>query len=137
MSEQIGQPDESFDLDLAAASIVGDSHDVAVLVKVLAGHLKEAFGDRLQVERKGGLLRKSEEVRALEVPVGKDQFRAELRGTGLVCTISRSSGGIRIRSEEVGVDEWVRRLLEALQEEAQCSQKARQALESIVIGGQP
>jgi hypothetical protein len=56
-------------------------------------------------------------------------------GPTLRCTIGHSSGGIRIRSEKVGVDEWLNRLLTVLKAEAANSQAVRQALESMVIGG--
>lgn len=128
---------EGFDLDLAAATLLHDTRDVHMLLKALVSQLAGALGDRLKVERKGGLLRKSDEVRSLEANVGKEQFRAELHGAGATCTIGHSSGGIRIRSEEVGMDEWLGRLLKALQSEAAHSETARQALENIVIGGQP
>jgi hypothetical protein len=127
----------SFDLDLAAASLLADDRDIQTLLKVLASQLSSAFGERLKVERKGGLLRKSEEIRALEAALGNDLFRAEIQGGTLVCSVGRTSGGIRIRSETVGVDEWLRRLLGAVQAEAANNQAARMALENIVIGGPP
>lgn len=126
---------DAFDLDLAAATLVNDNRDVHMLLKALAGQLAGALGERLKVERKGGLLHKSDEVRSLDATVGKEQFHAELHGGGVSCSIGHSSGGIRIRSEEVQMEEWLRRLLAALQAEAAYSQTARQALEDIVIGG--
>ena len=67
--------------------------------------------------------------------MGDDQFDAEVDGGTLRCTIGHSSGGIRIRSEKVDMDEWLRRLLTELQAEAANSQAARLALENMVIGG--
>ena len=72
----------------------------------------------------------------MQLAFGKgDQFDAEVDGTALRCTIGHSSGGIRIRSEKVSVDEWLARLLAALKAEAATSQAVRLALESMVIGG--
>lgn len=126
---------DAYDLELAAASMLADGKDVHVLLKVLAGQLAGALGDRLRVDRKGGLLRKSSDITALEASIGSEQFRAAVSGPGVTCTIGHSSGGIRIRSDTVSMDEWLRRLLEALKVEASHSQTARLALESIVIGG--
>jgi len=126
---------DAFDLDLAAATILRDNQDIHALLKALAGQLGGALGAQLVVERKGGLLRKSDQIKALEAAVGSEQFRAELAGAGVVCTIGHSSGGIRIRSERVPMDEWLRRLLSALKAEAEHNQSARQALENMVIGG--
>ena len=127
--------DDSFDLELAAASLRADGSDVGILVKVLADQLGDALGSRLVVQRAGGRLRKSDKVRSIRITMGGDQFDAEVDGAALQCTIGHSSGGIRIRSEKVGVDEWLARLLAALQAEAANSQAVRLALESMVIGG--
>ena len=128
--------DDSADLELAAASLRADNTDVRILVKVLADQLADALGPRMTVERAGGRFRKSEEVRALRIALDEDQFEADVNGDALACTIGHSSGGIRIRSQKVDVDEWITRLLAALKAEAAHSQSVRFALEAIVIGGQ-
>ena len=128
------QPDESFDLEMAAASLRADGSDVYILVKVLADQLTDALGPRLKVERTGRF-RKSDEIKALRITMGDEQFDAEVDGTALRCTIGRTSGGIRIRSEKVDVDTWLNRLLTALKAEAANSQAVRLALENMVIGG--
>ena len=127
--------DESFDLELAAASLRADGSDVGILVKVLADQLGDALGPRLEVQRAGGRFRKSDKVRSIRITMDGDQFDAEVDGPTLRCTIGHSSGGIRIRSEKVDVDEWLNRLLTVLKAEAANSQAVRQALESMVIGG--
>ena len=127
--------DDSFDLELAAASLRADGSDVRILVKVLADQLADALGSRLEVQRTGGRFRKSEQIRSIRITMDGDQFDAEVDGTSLRCTIGHSSGGIRIRSEKVTMDEWLARLLVVLKAEAAHSQAVRQALETMVIGG--
>jgi hypothetical protein len=127
--------DESFDLEMAAASLRADGSDVGILVKVLADQLGDALGSRLEVQRAGSRFRKSDKVRSIRITLDGDQFDAEVDGPTLRCTIGHSSGGIRIRSEKVDVDEWLTRLLTVLKAEAANSQAVRQALESMVIGG--
>lgn len=129
--------DPGLDLDLLASSLQADGGDVRILLRVLVGRLAGALGDRMRVERKSGRLRRSEEIRRVTVGLGDDQLVAELVDDRLECTVARSSGGIRIRSTRVSTDEWIRRLLGALREEAATSQATRQALESIVIGEEP
>jgi hypothetical protein len=126
---------DAFDLDLATASLLSEGQDVHLLLGVLAKQLAGALGDRLVIERKGGILRRSDEIKALQVTLAKEEFHAELHGGGVTCTIGHASGGIRIRSEQVEMNEWLRRLLANLQTEAASSQSARLALENIVIGG--
>lgn len=127
--------DAAYDLDLATASLVADGTDVGILLKVLATQLQEGFGDRVTVNREGGLFHKSDNVKGIEVDLGADVFTAEVTKGRVTCTVAHSSGGIRIRSEQVEMDAWVKRLLTALQAEAAHNQTARQALENIIIGG--
>jgi hypothetical protein len=129
--------DPGLDLDLLTSSLQADGGDVRILLRVLVGRLAGALGERMRVERKSGRLRRSEEIRRVAVELGDDQLVAEVVGDRLECTVARSSGGIRIRSTRVSTDEWIRRLLAALREEAATSQATRQALESIVIGEEP
>jgi hypothetical protein len=127
--------DEAFDMGLATTSLLGDNKDVRILLKVLVTQLAEPLGDRLQVERQGGLLRKSDEIKSVRASIGGEDFQAVVKGGAVASTIGHSSGGITIRNETVGMDVWLRRLLNALQVEAAHSQTARLALENIVIGG--
>jgi hypothetical protein len=136
----VGDPAPSdggtFDLDLLASSLHADDRDVRLLLRVLVGRLSGALGSRLEVERPGRF-RKSEEIQRVSIQLGDEQLEAVVDHGTLVCTIAKSSGGIRIRSSRVPVHEWIRRLLAILREEAATSEQTRQALESIVIGEAP
>lgn len=127
--------DDSYDLNLAAASLRSNSSDVQILVKGLYEELAGSLGERLRVERAGGRLHKSDAIASMQIILGANQFEANVDGAALRCAIGHVSGGIRIRSESVDVEEWLVRLLEALKVEAGHSDAARQALENIVIGG--
>jgi hypothetical protein len=125
---------DSFDLELAAASLRAEGSDVRILVKALVDQLSDALGPRLTVER-AGRFRKSEEVKSLHIALEDETYDATVDGNILRCTIGRSSGGIRIRTEKVDMDTWLNRLLTVLQAEAANSQAVRLALEKMVIGG--
>lgn len=129
--------DAGFDLDLAAATLRANLSDVHIMLKVLAAQLADTLGDRLVVERGGSRFKrsKSDEIRGVKITMGGDDYQADVDGSTLRCTIGHSSGGIRIRSEQVDMDTWIARLLRALQTEAAHSETARQALQNIVIGG--
>ena len=128
-------PEEFFDLDAAAATLLANASDTRIMLRVLVGQLSDVLGPRLVVERSGGRFSRSREISSVEVSVGDDVLRADVGGASVQCTIARVSGGIRIRREQVDMGNWLTRLLQALRDEAAHSEAARQALESIVIGG--
>jgi hypothetical protein len=127
--------DDSYDLALAAASLRSNSPDVRVLLKALCQQLTGTLGERLRIQRARGRLRKSDAITSVQISMPNDQFDAIIDGSVLRCSVGHLSGGIRIRSETVDMDEWIIRLLRALQAEAAHSEAARQALENIVLGG--
>jgi len=132
--EVTGPSDDGFNLDLAVSALASNSTDVRIMMKVLVNGLASTLGGRLVVERRGGLLRKSEEIRTVQVTLGEDVLRAEIDGASVRCTVGHSSGGIRIRSDQVDMGTWLKRLLGALQAEAKQSESTRLALEKIMIG---
>jgi hypothetical protein len=127
--------DDSDDLRMAAASLRSNSSDVHILLKALCDELSETLGERLHIERAGGRFHKSDAISSVTISIAGSQFEAVVDGAALQCHVGHVSGGIRIRSETVDIDQWILRLLEALKDEAAHSDSARQALENIVIGG--
>jgi hypothetical protein len=126
---------DPYDMELATAALLADSHDIQVMLRTLVHQLTAAFGERVKVDRKGGLLRRSEDVRRIEVALDPDVYVIDAdRGT-VACSVAHSSGGIRIRSETLALEAWLRRLLAGLQREAAHNQSARLALESLLSGG--
>jgi hypothetical protein len=127
--------DDSDDLRMAAASLRSNSSDVHILLKALCDELSETLGERLHIERAGGKFHKSDAISSVTISIAGSQFEAVVDGAALQCHVGHVSGGIRIRSETVDIDQWILRLLEALKDEAAHSDSARRALENIVIGG--
>lgn len=129
--------DAPADMQMAAAALLADSKDVKMMLRVLARTLQSTLPERVEVTRPtGGLLhRQSEEIKAVTAHLGQDDYVAELEGHGVKCSVGRSSGGIRIRNEEVPVEQWLTRLLDALQVLAVENQSARAALQNVIVGG--
>jgi hypothetical protein len=130
-----GSDDAAFDLSMAVSQLASNSTDLRIMLKLLVAQLSDALGSRITVER-AGRFRKSDEIKSVRVALGDDTLEAIVDGGTVRCSIGHSSGGIRIRSEQVGMDVWLTRLLSTLQSEAAHSEQTRQALENIVIGGQ-
>ena len=130
-----GAGDAAFDLSMAVSQLASNSTDLRIMLKLLVAQLSEVLGNRITVER-AGRFRKSDEIKSVRVSLGDDTLEAVVEGGTVRCSIGHSSGGIRIRSEQVGMDAWLTRLLTTLQSEAANSEQTRLALENIVIGGQ-
>jgi hypothetical protein len=129
-----GASDSAFDLSMAVSQLASNDTDVGIMLKLLVSQLAGVLGDRMVVER-AGRFRKSDEVKSVRITLGDDTLEAVVEGATVRCAIGHSSGGIRIRSQQCGMGEWLTRLLSALQSEAVNSERTRLALENLVIGG--
>lgn len=127
--------DDSLDIELATSAVLADNDDVRLLLRMLANQLSSSLGERVRIEREGNFFKKSDQVRSLRVTLGPTEYAAEYRRGAVEATIGHNSGGIRIRSEKVGMDQWVRSLLADLQQEAATNLDSKTALENIVLGG--
>ncbi len=125
---------DAFDLDMAVSQLASNSTDSRIMLKLLIEQLSGVLGDRISVEHAGGRFRKSSEIKTVQITLGDDTLRAEVQGATVRCSVGHASGGIRIRSEQVGMDAWLTRLLTILKNEATHSEQTRLALENIVIG---
>jgi hypothetical protein len=134
--EPVGaEGDHAFDLSMAISQLSANSSDLRIMLKLLVGQLSDVLGDRIAVERSGGRFKKSDEIKSVQILLGNDTLRAEVSGPTVTCTVGHSSGGIRIRSEQVSMEAWLTKLLTTLHDEASHSEQTRLALENIVIGG--
>ena len=132
--EDTGSGGAAFDLSMAVSQLASNSTDLRIMLKLLVSQLAEVLGDRITVER-AGRFRKSDDIKSVRIILGDDALEAVVEGASVRCSIGHSSGGIRIRSEQVDMAQWLTRLLTTLQSEAAHSEQTRVALEQIVIGG--
>jgi hypothetical protein len=125
------------DMQMAAAALLANNKDVKMMLRVLGKSLQDALGDRVEVAHAtGGLLhRQTDEVKSITVHLDQDDYQAAVDGPAVRCTVGRSSGGIRIRNEQLPVEQWLTRLLSALQTEAVSNQNAQAALQKVIVGG--
>ena len=125
------------DMQMAVAALLANNKDVKMMLRLLGKNLQESLGDRVEVVHgTAGLLhRPTEDVRTITVHLDQDDFQALMDGPSVRCSVGRSSGGIRIRNEQLPVEQWLNRLLSALQQEAVINQSAQAALQNVIIGG--
>jgi hypothetical protein len=126
--------DTGLDIDLLAASLRADLSDLGAFVEALAVKLEEAVPGAVKVERRRDGMRGPKRVRRIGLDAGGVRLELQVQGATVRCTCSRLSGGIVLKREELGTDEWLRALGEALAAQAQHSQTTRQALERLLNG---
>lgn len=125
------------DIELAAAALLADNKDVGMMLGVLANSLKESLGSQMEIiaSSRGLLRRQTDQIKRMRIRLDQDDYEADFGDGRLTCTVGHTSGNIRIRTEQLPIEQWLSRLLAALQKEAATNQAARAALERVVIGG--
>jgi hypothetical protein len=122
--------DDPADFDVSAA-LLRRGHDTTTLVSELAERLARALPDRVTVRRTG--LLKGRTVRSVIVDLGAACFRVEVEGHRAAAWVDDIVRGVRIKSVELGVDEWLDRLAVALSAEANRSVEVRLALRDALL----
>src|SRR5450432_1741308 len=119
--------------DLVAASLRADTTDLNAFVEALAVKLEGALPDSVKVDRKGGGLL-SREKRVRRISIGMDDVRYDLERVGDSIQTSRCSEvrGIVIKSERLGLDEWIDALSRELMTHAQQSERSMLALQKLL-----
>ena len=119
--------------DLVAASLRADTTDLNAFVEALAVKLEGALPDSVRVDRKGGGLL-SREKRVRRISIGMDEARYDLDRVGESIQTSRCNEvrGIVIKSERLGLDEWIDALSRELTQRAQQSERSMLALQRLL-----
>lgn len=125
-------PGEGLSFDLVAASIRADAADMRTFLEALAVKLEGALPNSVEVKRRGGLFHSSKEVETLAVSLGDQRFELSKAGSGMEASVRRQVRGITLKTEEVGLDQWIDRLAKELHLHAESSAEARQAMARFV-----
>ncbi|HEX6539633.1 MAG TPA: hypothetical protein VF155_10670 [Candidatus Dormibacteraeota bacterium] len=129
MTDQL--PPEA-DLDSVVAALRADAGDVNIFFQVLASKLADSMPGEVQLEREGGMFKKDHPVRRITVSAGDDVLEAELRHGTITAQHAHAVRGIRLRTEQLGFDAWLRRLVEVLSRQSQSNAAASAALRALV-----
>ena len=124
----------SDDLDLLAASLRADAGDVDAFVEALAVKLEAALPGQAEVERRGGLLGGRKRVRRIEVTLGDQRYELEAERGRVTCRRRSVVRGIALKTQELDLDAWIAALSQDLVEEAERSERGRQALARLLEG---
>jgi hypothetical protein len=125
--------DDGPDFELLAASLRADARDVDAFVEALGAKLEGALPARTRVVRRSArLLSKQKRVKSITVDLGEDRFVLE-RTAGMVETRhAHTVRGIVLKSETVGLDDWIGALVRAIAQAADTSEHGRLALAQLL-----
>lgn len=115
---------------LVSAALLGRGEDSEALVADLAARLERALPGRVSIERSGW--GKGRKVKSLTVDLDQERFRVEVDRRGPSCWADQIVREIRLRSEQLGMDEWLERLAAGLSREARKSVEQRLAIEDAL-----
>jgi hypothetical protein len=135
VGEQL-EPQEDGGFDLVAAQVRADASDVETFFSVLVTKLSDALGQRVKLERPGGLFKRDRPVDAMELDLSSGGSGLVLsarrdRG-GVTCTVLRKVRGIALSTKQVSMTEWIEELVSALREEAERSRQTWDALHGLL-----
>ena len=119
--------------ELLAASLRADAGDTGAFLGALATKLGGALPQRVRVEHGGGLFSHAHPVRRVSVSLGEWEYdvAAEPGGT-LAASRTHTVRGVALKSEPLGLDDWIEALSAELTMLAQRSAQDRAALQRLL-----
>lgn len=125
------------EVELLAAALRQDSADLSLYAKVLTVNLVDSLpAGAVKVERKRSvsdrMAGREGTVAALDVALGEQRLSLRADRGRMVGEICKEVRGIVLSRREVGLDEWIDALAQALAEAAASSARARQAIEKFL-----
>ncbi len=122
------------DIDLMLASLRADANDAHAFLQALATRLEDALPGQITVERHGGLFSREKTVRRIELNLGDARYSIAEEGQGnLQSQRVKVVRGIALKTEALGVDEWLGGLASELAALAESSGRGREALERLLL----
>ena len=125
-------PGSGLGFDMLAASLRADASDLGTFLNVLGRKLAGALPDQVEVEHERKRFRESEAIRKIVVTLEDLSFELEKANGRFVAMVSHVVRGMRLKSDEVGVDEWIDRLSEQLAKSAERNARSRAAIEGLL-----
>jgi len=122
------------DIDLVTASLRADTSDLRAFVEALAAKLQDALPGAVTVDRRREGMFGPKRVSRIAVDAGGQRLELRTDGASIQTRCARLSGGIVLKNEELGTDEWLQTLGAALADQARSSLTTRQALDRLLNG---
>lgn len=135
MSDYLPEPADDpagIGFDMLAASIRADASELASFLTVLGRKLLDALPGQVILERERKRFRETDRIRRIEVTLDDQRFEMEEAGAVPVARISHVVRGMRLRSDDVQLDEWIEQLSRKLAEVAAKSARSRDAIAGLL-----
>ena len=122
------------DVEMLAAALRQDSADLDIYAKVLSVNLVESLPQgAVQVERKRSMADRvagrEGNVVQLDVALGDSRLALRMDRGRVVGEICKEVRGVVLSRQQVGLDEWISALAQALSAAANSNARAREALQ--------
>ncbi len=129
------EPNSVDNLGLSAALASSYAEDARGFLPLLAGFLAAGLPDAATVERRGGLFQKQKPIVKITVALGENTYTMEDTGRGmLLAQRAKTVRGIRLKTEEIPVEEWLAAISEQVAKHAQRNEAAFFALKELLRG---
>jgi hypothetical protein len=124
---------EGLGFEVLASSLRADAGDAKTFLEVLAGKLSGALPTRTAIERESHLFSREKPVKSISIELGEFRYQiGQVHGT-LAAQRTRVVRGIALKTEALGVDDWLDALTRGLMELAQQSASDRAALHRMLM----
>ncbi|HUY79723.1 MAG TPA: hypothetical protein VMV29_23325 [Ktedonobacterales bacterium] len=125
--------DDGMRFELLASSLRADANDAGAFMEALAEKLGGALPQRARVERGGGMFSHKHPVRRIALNLGDYEYVVVADGGGaLSAARTHLVRGIALKSESLGLDEWIETLAAELTQLADRSAQDRAALQRLL-----
>jgi hypothetical protein len=121
---------EGTDIELLAASLRADAADSQSLLEALAVKLAEGLPHLVKVHRGG--FRGRGAVTEIDVDLGAQRLRVAMERGRLAASAGSVSGGIVIKTRQIGIDEWIEELAAGLARVAERDVRTGQAITNLL-----
>lgn len=124
--------DDGMRFELLASSLRADANDTGAFMEALAEKLGGALPQRAKVERGGGMFSHKHPVRRIALNLGDYEYVVVADGGALNASRTHLVRGIALKSEPLGLDEWIETLAAELTDLADRSAQDRAALQRLL-----
>ena len=124
---------EGLGFEVLASSLRADAGDTKTFLEALATKLGGALPTRTVVERESHMFAREKPVKLIRIELGEFRYQIGHERGALAAQRTRMVRGIALKTEALGVDQWLDDLSMALMQLAQQSAQDRASLQRMLM----